>query len=56
MMDKYEDKKARQLLELLIKKRNIRAYPILVEGNRKIVAQAEHTLIPTNNFINVINL
>ena len=56
MMDKYEDKKARQLLELLIKKRNIRAYPILVEGNRKIVAQAEHTLIPTNNFINVITL
>ena len=56
MMDKYELKEARHLIELLIKKRNIHSYPVLVEGNRKIVAQAEHTLIPTNTFINVITL
>jgi len=54
MTKKYEEKKARQLIEQLIKKRNIHAYPVLIEGNRKIVAQAEHTLIPTDNYINVI--
>ena len=52
----YEEKKARQLIEILIKKRNVHAYPTLVEGNNKIVAQAEHTLIPTNTFINIITL
>jgi methionyl aminopeptidase len=56
MIEKYEEKKARQLIELLIKKRNVHAYPVLIEGNRKIVAQAEHTLIPTETFINVITL
>ena len=56
MMDKYEEKKARQSMEILIKKRNVHAYPILVEGNGKIVAQAEHTLIPSDTSINVITL
>jgi methionyl aminopeptidase len=56
MTKKYEEKKARQLIEQLIKKRNVHAYPVLIEGNRKIVAQAEHTLIPTDTFINVITL
>jgi methionyl aminopeptidase len=56
MTKKYEEKKARQLIEQLIKKRNVHAYPVLIEGNRKIVAQAEHTLIPSDTFINVIPL
>jgi methionyl aminopeptidase len=56
MTKEYEERKARQLIEQLIKKRNIHAYPVLIEGNRKIVAQAEHTLIPTDTFINVITL
>ena len=56
MTKEYEEKKARQLIEQLIKKRNVHAYPVLIEGNRKIVAQAEHTLIPTDTFINVITL
>ena len=56
MTKQYEDKKARQLIEQLIKKRNIHAYPVLIEGNRKIVTQAEHTLIPTDTFNNVITL
>jgi methionyl aminopeptidase len=56
MMDKYEEKRARQFMEILIKKRNVHAYPILIEGNGKIVAQAEHTLIPSDTFINVITL
>jgi methionyl aminopeptidase len=56
MTKKYEEKKARQLIEQLIKKRNVHAYPVLIEGNRKVVAQAEHTLIPSDTFINVITL
>lgn len=54
MLDKYEEKKARQFIEVLLKKKNIHAYPILVEGNGKMVAQAEHTLIPSKNLINII--
>ena len=54
--DLYEEQKARQLTEFLVKKRNVHAYPILVEGNGKIVSQAEHTLIPGTNSNYVITL
>lgn len=54
--DLYEEQRARQLIELLVKKRNVHAYPILVEGNGKIVSQAEHTLIPGTNSNYVITL
>ena len=54
--DLYEEQRARQLIELLVKKRNLHAYPILVEGNGKIVSQAEHTLIPGTNSNYVITL
>jgi methionyl aminopeptidase len=54
--DLYEEQRARQLIELLVKKRNVHAYPILVEGNGKIVSQAEHTLIPGVNSNYVITL
>src|SRR5439155_1427121 len=39
-----------------LKQYNVHAYPILVEGRGKIVAQAEHTLIPTDSVVNVITL
>lgn len=42
----YEEKEALSLLETLLKKKNVHAYPILVEGSNRIVAQAEHTIIP----------
>ena len=42
------------MLEFLVKKKLVRSYPILVEGNGKFVAQAEHTLIPTENSVIVI--
>ena len=42
----YEEKEASSLLQTLLKKKNVHAYPILVEGANKIVAQAEHTIIP----------
>jgi methionyl aminopeptidase len=54
--DLYEEQRARQLIELLVKKKNVHAYPILVEGNGKIVSQAEHTLIPGTNSTYVITL
>jgi methionyl aminopeptidase len=56
IIDNYEEKKARQLMEILIKKRNIHAYPILVEGKGKVVAQAEHTLIPSDTLSNIITM
>ena len=54
--DSYDEPKARELIEVLVKKRNVHAYPILVEGNRKLVSQAEHTLIPSTNFTYVTTL
>ena len=42
----YEEKEALSLLETLLKKKNVHAYPILVEGSNRIVVQAEHTIIP----------
>jgi methionyl aminopeptidase len=56
LLDKYEEKKARQYIEILIKRRNVHAYPILVEGNGKTVAQAEHTFIPMDSSIDIITL
>ena len=50
----YEEQEARKMLEFLVKKKLVRSYPILVEGNGKFVAQAEHTLIPTENSVIVI--
>ena len=44
---------ARELLEILIKKKVVHAYPILVEANGQRVAQAEHTFIPTENGVTV---
>ncbi|HXW11673.1 MAG TPA: type II methionyl aminopeptidase [Nitrososphaeraceae archaeon] len=46
MVNDYEEKEALSLLQTLIKKKNVHAYPILVEGSNRIVVQAEHTIIP----------
>lgn len=52
--DRYDEKDLRRLIGVLIKKKNVHAYPILVEGHGKIVVQAEHTLIPSESGVNVI--
>ena len=49
LLDKWEEKEARRILEVLIKKKAVHAYPVLVEGNGQRVAQAEHTFIPNEN-------
>jgi len=46
VVNDYEEKEARSLLQTLLKKKNVHAYPILVEGANRIVVQAEHTIIP----------
>ncbi|MCI0559621.1 MAG: type II methionyl aminopeptidase [Nitrososphaera sp.] len=56
LTEMYEEKEARRIVDLLIKKKNVHAYPILVEGHGKKVVQAEHTLIPSDSGVNVITL
>jgi len=56
LTDKYDEKEVRRLMDILTKKKNVHAYPILVEGHGKIVVQAEHTLIPSESGVSVITL
>jgi methionyl aminopeptidase len=44
----------RNMIGYLIKKKNVRSYPILVEGNNKIVSQAEHTFFIMDDSIYII--
>jgi len=52
----WEEKEARVLLDVLIKKKAIQAYPILVEIHEKRVAQAEHTFIPNETGVTVTTI
>ncbi|MCZ6581893.1 MAG: type II methionyl aminopeptidase [Thaumarchaeota archaeon] len=52
----WEEKKARELLDKLIKMKLVHAYPILVEANGQRVAQAEHTFIPKEDGIIITTL
>jgi len=49
IVKEWEEKEARRLLDILIKKKVVKAYAILVEASGKTVAQAEHTYIPTQS-------
>lgn len=53
---KWDEKEARPLLEHLIKKKAVQAYPVLVEINEQRVAQAEHTFIPNENGVTVTTI
>ncbi|MBI2643805.1 MAG: type II methionyl aminopeptidase, partial [Nitrosarchaeum sp.] len=52
----WEEKKARELLEQLVNKKAVQAYPILIEINEQRVAQAEHTFIPNENGVTVTTI
>ncbi len=52
----YEEKQARELLDILIKKKAVHAYPVLIEANQQRVAQAEHTFIPTENGVTITTI
>ncbi|MFB5598907.1 MAG: type II methionyl aminopeptidase [Nitrososphaeraceae archaeon] len=54
LLDSYEEKNARDILEKLRKRKNLHSYPVLIEGNGMMVAQAEHTIIPTEKYVEVI--
>ena len=49
----WEEKEARDLLDFLVKKKAVQAYPVLIEVNEQRVAQAEHTFIPNENGVTV---
>ena len=49
----WEEKEARELLDHLIKKKAIQAYPVLVEIQEQRVAQAEHTFIPNETGVTI---
>lgn len=52
-LKKWEERKARELLEFLIKKKVVKAYPVLLEARAQPVAQAEHTFIPTDTDVTI---
>ena len=49
----WEEKKARELIDILLKKKAVQAYPVLIEVNEQRVAQAEHTFIPMESGVTV---
>ncbi|MEO9319173.1 MAG: type II methionyl aminopeptidase [Nitrososphaera sp.] len=49
LVDIEDESRTRRLIDVLLKRRNIHAYPILVEGQGKPVVQAEHTIIPSES-------
>ena len=53
LTNEWEEKEARRLLEILIKKKAVHAYPVLVEGNGQRVTQAEHTFIPNETGVTI---
>lgn len=53
---KWEEKEARDLLEHLIKKKAVQAYPVLIEIHEQRVAQAEHTFIPNENGVTITTI
>ena len=54
LMHEYDELTARKMLEILLNRKNLRAYPILVEGHYKAVAQAEHTIMLGKNDAEII--
>jgi len=56
IVKEWEEKEARRLLDILIKKKAVKAYAILVEASGKTVAQAEHTFIPTQTGVTVTTI
>ena len=56
LTSEWEEKEARRLLEVLVKKKAVHAYPILVEGNGQRVTQAEHTFIPNETGVTITTI
>jgi methionyl aminopeptidase len=54
LMDSYEATEVQRSINILIAKKNIHAYPILVETQGQIVTQSEHTIIPKIDHVDII--
>lgn len=54
LMDNYEAAEVLNSINLLVAKKNIHAYPILVETQGEIVTQSEHTIIPKIDHVDII--
>ena len=53
IVKEWDEKQAKELLNFLIKKKAVQAYPVLIEINEQRVAQAEHTFIPNEEGVTV---
>ena len=49
----WDEKEARELLNHLVKKKSVQAYPVLLEVQEQRVAQAEHTFIPNETGVTI---
>lgn len=56
IVKKWDENKARELLGILVKKKVVHSYPVLIEANGQRVAQAEHTFIPTDNGVTITTI
>ena len=54
LMDRYEATEVLNSINLLVAKKNIHAYPILIETQGQIVTQSEHTIIPKIDHVEII--
>lgn len=52
----WDEEKARELLDVLMKRKVVHSYPVLVEASGQRVAQAEHTFIPTESGATITTL
>ena len=53
IVKEYDNKKGKELLDFLVKKKAVQAYPVLIEVNEQRVSQAEHTFIPNDAGVTV---
>jgi methionyl aminopeptidase len=56
LMDNYEAAEVISSIDVLVAKKNIHAYPILVETHGQVVTQSEHTIIPKIDHVEIITL
>jgi methionyl aminopeptidase len=49
LIDIFNKNEIKKMLDKLVQMKILRAYPVLVEASGKVVAQFEHTLIPTES-------
>ncbi|MGQ9469536.1 MAG: type II methionyl aminopeptidase [Nitrososphaerales archaeon] len=54
LTDAFDKKEIKKMLDKLAQMKILHSYPVLVETSRKVVAQFEHTLIPTESGVIVL--